>query len=179
MFVKYLSNVRLSVDNWSRMHHLTVIVVISPAYAASTCTQMLSAAPTSAISSKRSNEQQLVVPKVATTKNGISPAARSFFMVSRSVSPRSLCSLSVSKARSNTPPSSPARSTDEWDSADEYATNFGTISLSNSSGFDFFMISSMRALAPSSATRVASLAVPYNNNYNITIFAFQISKCNN
>lgn len=139
------------------------MLLCSPAYAASTCTQMSSSLATSAISSRRSNEQQLVVPSVATTKNGIRPSARSFLMASRSVSPRNLCSPSVDRPRSNTPPNSPARSTDECDSSDEQATSFDTMSESTNSGFACFCVCSARALAPSNATSVASLAVPYND----------------
>lgn len=143
---------------------------------------MFSALPTSAISSRRSNEQQLVVPRVATTKNGTRPSARSLAMASRNVSPRSLCSLSVSRARSNTPPSRPARSTDEWDSADEYATSLGTMSTSTRVGSACFMICSIRALAPSNATKVASLAVPcirhklYYYYLTVSVFGLKLGR---
>lgn len=47
------------------------------------------------------------------TKNGISPAAKSFCIASSTVLPRNLLSESASSERNCTPPNRPARSTEE------------------------------------------------------------------
>lgn len=58
-----------------------------PAYAASTCNHRLFFSQIGPTSSRRSNEQQDVVPKVVETKNGIKPFLVSSWMILLRVSP--------------------------------------------------------------------------------------------
>ena len=136
-------------------------IIAEPAIAASTCSHRPCAAATVAIGSSGSNAVVVVVPQVATTAHGRSPAATSAATASASASGRMAWRSSVAITRMLArpkPASSAAFSTELWLCAETYTTSGAVSACSPARTSEKSVV---RSRAHSSATSVQLDAVSW------------------